>query len=144
MKTWFITGVSSGLGLALAKAVIASGDKVAGTLRTEEQRVTFSQMAQGQSFGFVLDVCSEVDIPRVVSQVEEEVGPIDVLVNNAGYGYEGAIEEALSADIRAQFDVNVFGAISVIGVRYHRAGAKYECHKQSCCHDRVHRLDGWP
>ena len=114
MKTWFITGVSSGLGLALAKAVIASGDKVAGTLRTEEQRVTFSQMAQGQSFGFVLDVCSEVDIPRVVAQVEEEVGPIDVLVNNAGYGYEGAIEEALSADIRAQFDVNVFGAISVI------------------------------
>lgn len=114
MKTWFITGVSSGLGLALAKAVIASGDKVAGTLRTEEQRVTFSQMAQGQSFGFVLDVCSEMDIPRVVAQVEEEVGPIDVLVNNAGYGYEGAIEEALSADIRAQFDVNVFGAISVI------------------------------
>lgn len=87
MKTWFITGVSSGLGLALAKAVIASGDKVAGTLRTEEQRVTFSQMAEGQSFGFVLDVCSEVDIPRVVAH---------------------------SADIRAQFDVNVFGAISVI------------------------------
>ncbi|MFJ1260018.1 oxidoreductase [Cupriavidus sp. CuC1] len=114
MKTWFITGVSTGFGRALAEAAIAQGDKVAGTLRQEAQRAAFSAMSPGQSFGYVLDVRSDVDIPRVVAQIEREVGPIDVLVNNAGYGYEGSIEEATAADIRAQFDVNVFGAIGVI------------------------------
>lgn len=114
MKTWFITGVSTGFGRALAEAAIAQGDKVAGTLRQEAQRAAFSAMSPGQSFGYVLDVRSDADIPRVVAQIEREVGPIDVLVNNAGYGYEGSIEEATAADIRAQFDVNVFGAIGVI------------------------------
>lgn len=114
MKTWFITGVSTGFGRALAEAAIAQGDKVAGTLRQEAQRAAFSAMSPGQSFGYVLDVRSGPDIPSVVAQVEREVGPIDVLVNNAGYGYEGSIEEATPTDIRAQFDVNVFGAIGVI------------------------------
>lgn len=114
MKTWFITGVSTGFGRALAEAAIAQGDKVAGTLRQQAQRAAFSAMSPGQSFGYVLDVRSGPDIPRVVAQIEREVGPIDVLVNNAGYGYEGSIEEATPTDIRAQFDVNVFGAIGVI------------------------------
>ncbi|NUA27869.1 oxidoreductase [Cupriavidus basilensis] len=114
MKTWFITGVSTGFGRALAEAAIAQGDKVAGTLRQEAQCAAFSAMSPGQSFGYVLDVRSGPDIPRVVAQIEREVGPIDVLVNNAGYGYEGSIEEATPTDIRAQFDVNVFGAIGVI------------------------------
>ncbi len=114
MKTWFITGVSTGFGRALAEAAIAQGDKVAGTLRQQAQCAAFSAMSPGQSFGYVLDVRSGPDIPRVVAQIEREVGPIDVLVNNAGYGYEGSIEEATPTDIRAQFDVNVFGAIGVI------------------------------
>lgn len=114
MKTWFITGVSTGLGRAIAQAALARGDKVAGTLRDEAQRVEFSGLAQGRSFGYLLDVRSGEDVPRTVAAVEREVGPIDVLVNNAGYGYEGSVEEAAPADVRAQFDVNVFGALSVL------------------------------
>ncbi|WP_420993097.1 oxidoreductase [Cupriavidus sp. 30B13] len=113
MKTWFITGVSTGFGRALAQAAIAQGDKVAGTLRNEAQRAEFAALAKGQSFGYILDVRDDAAIPGVVAQVEREAGPIDVLVNNAGYGYEGSIEEAAPADVRAQFDVNVFGALSV-------------------------------
>ncbi|WP_020200742.1 oxidoreductase [Cupriavidus sp. WS] len=113
MKTWFITGVSTGFGRALAQAVIAQGDKVAGTLRNEAQRAEFAALAKGQSFGYILDVRDDAAIPGVVAQVEREAGPIDVLVNNAGYGYESSIEEAPPADVRAQFDVNVFGALSV-------------------------------
>ncbi|WP_059413759.1 oxidoreductase [Cupriavidus basilensis] len=113
MKTWFITGVSTGFGRALAQAVIAQGDKVAGTLRNEAQRAEFAALAKGQSFGYILDVRDDAAIPGVVAQAEREVGPIDVLVNNAGYGYESSIEEAPPADVRAQFDVNVFGALSV-------------------------------
>jgi NAD(P)-dependent dehydrogenase (short-subunit alcohol dehydrogenase family) len=114
MKTWLITGVSTGFGRALAEAALAQGDKVAGTLRQEEQRDEFSRLSPGRSFGYVLDVRSDAQIPGVIAQVEKEAGPIDVLVNNAGYGYEGTVEEATQAAVRAQFDVNVFGAISVL------------------------------
>ncbi|MGV7241662.1 oxidoreductase [Caballeronia sp. M23-90] len=114
MKTWLITGVSSGFGRALAEELLLRGDRVAGTLRNPDQSDNFSALSPGRSFGFVLDVTHESDVPRVVADVEEQVGPIDVLVNNAGYGYEGPIEEAAMADIRRQFEVNVFGAISVL------------------------------
>ncbi|MFT4504796.1 oxidoreductase [Caballeronia sp. 15711] len=114
MKTWFITGVSSGFGRALAQTLISRGERVVGTLRNEEQRVEFNKLSDGQSFGYLLDVRSHDDVRRVVAQIEEEVGPIDVLVNNAGYGYEGSVEEATPEAVRAQFDVNLFGAISVL------------------------------
>jgi NAD(P)-dependent dehydrogenase (short-subunit alcohol dehydrogenase family) len=114
MKTWLVTGVSSGFGRALAEAALARGDRVVGTLRQEAQCAEFNALQDGRAFGFVLDVRNHDDVQRVVGEIERTVGPIDVLVNNAGYGYEGTIEEASMADIRAQFDVNVFGAISVI------------------------------
>jgi NAD(P)-dependent dehydrogenase (short-subunit alcohol dehydrogenase family) len=114
MKTWFITGVSSGFGRALAQTLISRGERVVGTLRNEEQRVEFNKLSDGRSFGCLLDVRSHDDVRRVVAQIEEEVGPIDVLVNNAGYGYEGSVEEATPEAVRAQFDVNLFGAISVL------------------------------
>jgi NAD(P)-dependent dehydrogenase (short-subunit alcohol dehydrogenase family) len=114
MKTWLVTGVSSGFGRALAQAALARGDRVVGTLRQEAQCAEFAALAPGQAFGVVLDVRNHDDVQRVVGEIESTVGPIDVLVNNAGYGYEGSIEEASMADVRAQFDVNVFGAISVI------------------------------
>lgn len=114
MKTWFITGVSTGFGRALAEALLARGDRVVGTLRDEAQRAEFSKLAEGKSFGYLLDVRNHEDAFRVVAKIEEEVGPIDVLVNNAGYGYEGSVEEATPEAARAQFDVNVFGALSVL------------------------------
>jgi len=127
MKTWLVTGVSSGFGRALAEAALSRGDRVVGTLRQEAQRAEFDALAPGRAFGVVLDVRHDADVRRVVGEIESTVGPIDVLVNNAGYGYEGSIEEASMDDIRAQFDVNVFGAISVIQavlpfMRQRRAG----------------------
>src|SRR5580658_11165480 len=79
MKTWFITGVSSGFGRALAQTLISRGERVVGTLRNEEQRVEFNKLSDGRSFGCLLDVRSHDDVRRVVAQIEEEVGPIDVL-----------------------------------------------------------------
>jgi len=127
MKTWFITGVSTGFGRALAETLVARGDRVVGTLRNDAQRVEFDKLSEGRSFGYLLDVRNHDDVRRVVAQVEKEVGAIDVLVNNAGYGYEGSIEEATPEAARAQFDVNLFGALSVLqavlpSMRRRRAG----------------------
>jgi NAD(P)-dependent dehydrogenase (short-subunit alcohol dehydrogenase family) len=127
MKTWFITGVSTGFGRALAEVLLARGDRVVGTLRNEAQREAFGKLLAGKSFGYLLDVRDHDNVQRVVAQIEKEVGAIDVLVNNAGYGYEGSIEEATPEAVRAQFDVNLFGAISVLQavlpfMRQRRAG----------------------
>ncbi|MBB5466797.1 NAD(P)-dependent dehydrogenase (short-subunit alcohol dehydrogenase family) [Paraburkholderia sp. CI2] len=114
MKTWFITGVSSGFGRALAEAALERGDRVAGTLRSEEQRAAFDALKPGLSLGVRLDVTRHDDVRRAVALVEESFGPVDVLVNNAGYGHEGTIEETPLDEYRKQFDVNVFGAVSAI------------------------------
>ncbi|HEY0182276.1 MAG TPA: oxidoreductase [Rhodopila sp.] len=113
MKTWFITGVSSGFGRAIADAALAAGDRVVGTLRSEEQQKAFAALEPGRSFGVILDVTDEAKIRPTVDRVERQVGPIDVLVNNAGYGHEGTFEESTLDDLRRQFDVNVFGAVAV-------------------------------
>jgi NAD(P)-dependent dehydrogenase (short-subunit alcohol dehydrogenase family) len=114
MKTWFITGVSSGFGRALSETLVSRGERVVGTLRNEDQRTQFEALSPGKSLGYLLDVRDHDAVRRVVAQIEEEVGAIDVLVNNAGYGYEGSVEEATPEAIRAQFDVNLFGAVSVL------------------------------
>jgi NAD(P)-dependent dehydrogenase (short-subunit alcohol dehydrogenase family) len=113
-KTFFITGVSTGFGRALAEAALAAGHKVAGTLRDEQARVEFDALKPGFSFGKLLDVTDTAAIAPTVAGIENEVGPIDVLVNNAGYGHEGLVEESTIEDLRRQFDVNVFGPVAVI------------------------------
>src|ERR1700722_18479014 len=112
-KIWFITGVSSGLGKALAQAVLAAGDSVVGTLRKSEEAEAFDQIKPGHSHGIVLDVTDEAAIGPAVSRIEHEIGPIAVLVINAGYGHEGLVEETSMEDFRRQFDVNFFGAVAV-------------------------------
>ncbi len=114
MKTWLITGVSTGFGRAIADAALAAGDRVVGTLRSEQQRAAFSALMPGRSYGVLIDVTDDDKIKPTVDRIEREVGPIDVLVNNAGYGHEGVIEESSLADLRRQFEVNVFGAVAVI------------------------------
>ena len=114
MTNWLITGVSSGLGSALAEAALERGDKVAGTLRNEAGRAGFEQLAPSRSFGILPDVTDEASVREGVEDALRRTGGIDVLVNNAGYGFEGAIEEASLDQVRAQFAVNVFGAVSVI------------------------------
>lgn len=113
MKTWFITGVSSGFGRAIADAALATGDRVIGSLRNEEQRKAFAALSPGRSFGVILDVTDDANIQPTVDRIEREVGPIDALINNAGYGHEGTLEESSLQDLRRQFDVNVFGVVAV-------------------------------
>jgi NAD(P)-dependent dehydrogenase (short-subunit alcohol dehydrogenase family) len=113
-KTLFITGASTGFGRALATEALAAGHRVVGTLRNERARGEFELLGPGRAFGKLLDLTDNAAVPRVVAEVESEVGPIDVLVNNAGYGHEGTLEESPLADLRRQFEVNVFGAVAVI------------------------------
>lgn len=126
-KRILITGVSSGFGLALAREALAVGHEVVGTLRQADGIVAFESLAPGRAHARLLDVTDEQAIGAVVSAVEAELGPIDVLVNNAGYGHEGVMEESPLAEMRRQFDVNVFGAVAMMravlpGMRSRRAG----------------------
>jgi NAD(P)-dependent dehydrogenase (short-subunit alcohol dehydrogenase family) len=126
-KTFFITGVSSGFGRALAEAALTDGHKVVGTLRKEADRAEFEALKPGFAFGKLLDVTDTAAIAPVIAEVENEIGAIDVLVNNAGYGHEGLVEESTIDELRRQFEVNVFGPVAVIQavlpyMRQRRAG----------------------
>jgi len=113
-KTFFITGVSSGFGRALAEAALAAGHKVIGTVRDEQARQAFEADRTGRAFGYMLDVTRFDAIDGVVAQALAAAGPVDVLVNNAGYGHEGIMEESPLDEMRRQFDVNVFGAVAMM------------------------------
>lgn len=126
-KLFFITGVSSGFGRALAQAAIEGGYQVAGTVRSAEQAAAFAALDPDRAHPQLLDVTDTAAIDAVVARVERELGPIDVLVNNAGYGHEGVLEESPLQEMRDQFDVNVFGAVAMIkavlpGMRQRRQG----------------------
>lgn len=112
-KVFLITGVSSGFGRALAQEALAAGHTVVGTVRSLEAKRDFEALAEA-AYGRVLDVTHFDRIDDVVSDIEASVGPIDVLVNNAGYGHEGVLEESPLAEMRRQFDVNVFGAVAMM------------------------------
>jgi NAD(P)-dependent dehydrogenase (short-subunit alcohol dehydrogenase family) len=114
MKRWLITGIGSGLGAALAKAVLARGDKVAGTARTRSALAEFEALAPGRAFGFALDLRDDANIAEVGRGAEAALGGIDVLVNNAGYGLVCAIEEARAAEVQDQFQINVFGQLAML------------------------------
>jgi NAD(P)-dependent dehydrogenase (short-subunit alcohol dehydrogenase family) len=111
---WLITGVSSGLGRALAEAALARGDKVGGTVRRQADLAAFEARAAGRAFGYLADMADEEAVRGAVDRAEADLGGIDVLVGNAGYGLVGAVEESSLAEIRRQFEVNVFGPIAAI------------------------------
>lgn len=113
-KTLLITGASSGFGLALAQEALADGHRVVGTVRSEQARVALEALAPGRALGRLLDVTDFAAIEPLVAEVEKTVGPLDVLVNSAGYGHEGILEESPLAEMRRQFDVNVFGAVAMM------------------------------
>lgn len=113
-KLFFITGVSSGFGQALAVEALKSGHRVIGTLRNRDALEQFQKIDSGNALGVLLDVTDEEHVKSVIDKLEADVGAIDVLVNNAGYGHEGLLEESSLDDLRKQFDVNVFGAVAVI------------------------------
>jgi NAD(P)-dependent dehydrogenase (short-subunit alcohol dehydrogenase family) len=111
---WLITGVSGGLGRALAEAALARGDQVAGTVRKPSYLSAFEALSPGRAHAFLADMADEASIRAAVDGAEARLGGIDVLVGNAGYGLIGAVEESSLAEIRAQFEVNVFGPIAAI------------------------------
>lgn len=113
-KTLFITGVSSGFGRALAQQALADGHRVVGTVRTPEAKQAFETLSATHAFARILDVTDTAAIDGVIAGIEAEVGPLDVLVNNAGYGHEGILEESPLEEMRRQFEVNVFGAVAMI------------------------------
>jgi NAD(P)-dependent dehydrogenase (short-subunit alcohol dehydrogenase family) len=113
-KTILITGVSSGLGRAFAKEALAAGHLVAGTVRNQDQIADFEALAPGRATGLLLEVTDDAAVSRVVEYVEESIGPVDVLISNAGYGVEGTVEESSMDDLRHQFDVNVYGTVAAI------------------------------
>jgi NAD(P)-dependent dehydrogenase (short-subunit alcohol dehydrogenase family) len=112
-KIWFITGISSGLGKALAEAVMGSGDFVIGTFRRQSEVDAFNAAHNGQGQAVELDVTQREQIAQVVEAVRTQFGRVDVLVNNAGFGFAGAVEEASEAEVREVFDTNFFGTLAL-------------------------------
>ncbi|TKA02116.1 oxidoreductase [Actinacidiphila oryziradicis] len=113
-KTFLITGVSSGLGRAFATGALEAGHTVVGTVRNDVDATAFTVLHPQRAHARILDVTDDEAVLAVVGEVEKTVGPIDVLIANAGYGLEGTFEETPLADLRAQFDVNVFGAAATV------------------------------
>lgn len=113
MRTIVITGVSSGLGEAIAAEALKRGNRVVGTLRSEEQRAAFDAKVPGRSFGRLLDVTETAAIAPFVEEVERTIGPIDALVNNTGYGLRGVLEELDLGDVRKQLEVNLLGPLAL-------------------------------
>lgn len=110
-KTWFITGVSSGLGREIALAALARKDVVVGTVRNPGAASAFE--ASG-GHPLILDVTDTAAVNAAVAEAERVTGGIDVLVNNAGYGLVGAVEEASLDEVRVQFETNVFAPLAVL------------------------------
>ena len=126
-KTFLITGVSSGLGRAFAEGALAAGHRVIGTVRRPVDADAFAALAIDRAHPLVLDVTDFGVIPAAIADVERQVGGVDVLVNNAGYGHEGVLEESSIDDLQRQFAANVFGSVAMIkavlpGMRARRRG----------------------
>ncbi|WP_369014359.1 oxidoreductase [Flavobacterium anhuiense] len=113
-KVWFITGASKGLGLELAKKLLAEGYKVAATSRSEASLI---KELGGLSESFLpleMDLIDEKSVKNAIDKTVNHFKTIDVLVNNAGYGLLGALEELSDAESRKNYEVNVFGLLNVI------------------------------
>jgi NAD(P)-dependent dehydrogenase (short-subunit alcohol dehydrogenase family) len=127
MTTWLITGSSTGLGRALAEAVPANGDNAVVTARNTGSIEDLTKAYPEKVLTLGLDVTDDAAIEDVVTAAEERFGGVDVLVNNAGYGYRAAVEEGDDADVRRLFATNFFGPVALIkavlpGMRRRRSG----------------------
>jgi NAD(P)-dependent dehydrogenase (short-subunit alcohol dehydrogenase family) len=114
-KIVIVTGVSSGLGRAFAVALLQAGFKVVGTVRNQGAIEEFERLQRGAAFARVLDVTDDPrQLANVVNEIEQNIGPVYALINNAGYGHEGTLEESSMDELRRQFEVNVFGAVAMM------------------------------
>ncbi len=110
---WFITGCSSGFGHELARAVLAKGWRAVVTARDKSRVADLVRDAGDRALALDLDVTDNSQIKAAVAAAEAQFGRIDVLVNNAGYGYQASVEEGEEAEIRLQFEANVFGLFAL-------------------------------
>ena len=113
-KVWLVTGASKGLGLTLVKNLVAEGYKVAATSRSVNVLRTEIKADKSNFLPLEVDLVDDQDVAKAISKIVNTFGTIDVVVNNAGYGQLGTIEELSDKDARENFDVNVFGTLNVI------------------------------
>lgn len=128
MSTWLITGCSTGLGRALAQAVLAHGHNAVVTARDAATVKDLAEEYPETAAAVALDVTDAAQVASAVAQAEDRFGAVDVLVNNAGYGYRAAVEEGDNEDVQKLFETNVFGPVAMIkavlpGMRERRSGA---------------------
>lgn len=114
MKTWLITGCSSGLGAGIAQAVLEAKDRAVITARNTDMIRHFARQYPDTAMVLPLDVTKPESIELALAEVERRWGSIDVLVNNAGYGYRAAIEEGEPEEVARQFSTNLFGPIALM------------------------------
>ncbi|QHC56547.1 NADP-dependent 3-hydroxy acid dehydrogenase YdfG [Rathayibacter tanaceti] len=127
MTIWLITGCSTGLGRALATAVLAHGDRAVVTARDVDSVRDITGPFAETALALPLDVTDDAQVAAAVAAAEERFGGIDVLVNNAGYGYRAAVEEGEEPAVRQLFDTQLFGTVRTIkavlpGMRERRSG----------------------
>lgn len=111
-KIWLITGASRGFGLEIVKAALNAGDKVVAAVRSNPEKLHAQFNNENLSVA-ILDVTNQQQAKDVASQAVEKFGRIDVLVNNAGFGLLSAVEEASDAEVKANYEANVFGLLNV-------------------------------
>jgi len=112
-RTWFITGASTGFGRVLAEEVLKAGGKVVATARNLDKVKDFEARYPRMAKALALDVTDAGQVDSAVTQAFAQFGQVDVLVNNAGYGVAGAIEEVSEAEYMPMFETNVFGLLRV-------------------------------
>lgn len=113
-KTILITGVSSGLGRAMAEAALQCGHVVVGTVRRGTDGEAFESLAPGRAHARILELTDTAAIEPLIHGIESDIGAIDAVINNAGYGLVGTVEELSLDDVRRQFEVNVFSHLAVV------------------------------
>ena len=126
-RVWLVTGRSTGTGREIVRAALDAGDRVAATARRPEAVAELIAAFPGRAIAPRLDVTRQAEIDAAVAETLAAFGRIDVLVNNAGYGYVGAVEEGVDAEVRRMFDTNFFAAVALIkavlpGMRERRSG----------------------
>lgn len=112
-KVWFITGTSKGFGRVWAEAALARGDQVAATARNVESLSSLTQRYGKQVAALKLDVTDKAEVHKAIAETHKRFGRLDVVINNAGYGLFGTIEEVSEQEARAQIETNLFGALWV-------------------------------
>ena len=113
-QVWFITGASKGFGLELVKQLLQQGHQVAATSREVSELRQAVGTASADFLPLAVDLTAEASVGQAIAATVQQFGRLDVVVNNAGYGQLGSLEEVTDAEARANFDVNVFGTLHVI------------------------------